>query len=59
MAQASCLDSPIGRLHGEVGGDLGEEPEHNVKEHVSSLAWEHLGVPPEDLAGGREVGVSL
>ena len=42
-------------------GDPREDPGH-AGETVSRLAWEHLGIPREDLdevAGEREVSASL
>ena len=59
---------PPGRLPGEVfrarptGGRPRGRPRTRWRDYVSRLAWERLGVPPEELeevAGEREVWASL
>ncbi|KAI3377437.1 hypothetical protein L3Q82_008415 [Scortum barcoo] len=48
--------------HVPPGGGLGEDPGHAGEDYVSRLAWERLGVPPEELeevSGVREVWASL
>ncbi|KAI3366659.1 hypothetical protein L3Q82_009337, partial [Scortum barcoo] len=45
-----------------LGGGLGEDPGQRWRDYVSRLAWERLGVPPEELeevSGVREVWASL
>ena len=59
---------PPGRLPGEVfrarptGRRPRGRPRRRWRDYVSRLAWERLGVPPEELeevAGDRDVWVSL
>jgi len=59
---------PPGRLPGEVfrarptGRRPRGRPRTRWRDYVSGLAWERLGVPPEELeevAGDRDVWVSL
>ncbi|TWW59254.1 hypothetical protein D4764_06G0007840 [Takifugu flavidus] len=59
---------PPGRLPGEVfracpsGGRPPGRPRTRWRDYVSRLAWERLGIPPDELeevAGEREVWASL